>query len=361
MITKKYGNITVNFHCGKEKLKATHLIYLLKFTNGKYYVGQTNTKFGLISRIQNHCYESYHKNKKRNVYKDNIIKKYKTFDVFILKECTPQNIDEFEIFYINILKRKLVNLENGGCVNKNASNQTKEKISKKIKEYNIKNPKIVNINVYDLNGNFIRNHKTIKEVKEFYKVNDVTVYNALYKNNRIFLKKYQIFRDGTEKIIDYDKKISYLDGKPKRKPNNPNELVYKYDSKTGNYIETIIIGKSNNYERYNIKLAIKRNYLYDGFAWSFEKKEKITPPKSHYQKISEKLSRPVLQLNDELCVVKKWKSLKEAGEAYGDKKGELIRQVCIRWRRHTKGFVWCYEDEYEWYKTMWNEKLVRKR
>ena len=113
MVSKKYGGITVNFHCEKEKLKATNLIYLLKFTNSKYYVGQTNTKFGLISRIQNHCYESYRQNKKRNAYKDNIINKYKTFDVFILKECTLQNIDEFEIFYINILKRKLVNLENG--------------------------------------------------------------------------------------------------------------------------------------------------------------------------------------------------------------------------------------------------------
>lgn len=358
MVSKKYGGITVNFHCEKEKLKATNLIYLLKFTNSKYYVGQTNTKFGLISRIQNHCYESYRQNKKRNAYKDNIINKYKTFDVFILKECTLQNIDEFEIFYINILKRKLVNLENGGCTNKNVSNETKEKISKKIKEYNIKHPKIVNINVYDLNGNFIRSHKTIEEVKEFYKVNRVTVSNALYKNDRIFLKKYQIFREGTEKIIDYSKKEKKI---YRRKANNPNEIVYKYDSKTGNFIESFVIGKINSNERYYIKLAIKRNSLYKGFAWSFEKADSIIPPKSHYEKTSEKLSRPVLQLNDKLEIIKKWDSLKKAGEAYGDKKGELIRQVCIRWRRHSKGFVWCYEDEYEWFKTMWHEKLVRKR
>jgi hypothetical protein len=358
MVSKKYGGITVNFHCEKEKLKATNLIYLLKFTNGKYYVGQTNTKFGLISRIQNHCYESYRQNKKRNAYKDNIINKYKTFDVFILKECTLQNIDEFEIFYINILKRKLVNIENGGCLNKTKTVETLKKISEKVRKYNKLNPKQIKINVYDLEGNYVRSHKTINEIKEFYNVTSTVVSNALYKENRKFIGKYQIFREGTEKIINYNKKERKT---YKRKANNPNELVYKYDSKTGKFIESFAIGKINSNERYYIKLAIKRNSLYKGFAWSFEKINSIIPPKSHYEKISEKLSRPVLQLNDELCIVKKWNSLKEAGEAYGDKKGELIRQVCIRWRRHTKGFVWCYEDEYEWYKRMWNEKLVRKR
>ena len=80
-------------------------------------MGQTNTKFGLVSRIQGHCYESYNKLKKRNVYKDNIIRKYKKFDVFVAHRCTLENIDEFEIFYINILKNHIVNLESGGCIN----------------------------------------------------------------------------------------------------------------------------------------------------------------------------------------------------------------------------------------------------
>ena len=143
-----------------------------------------------------------------------------------------ENIDEFEIFYINILKRKLVNLENGGCTNKNVSNETKEKISKKIKEYNIKHPKIVNINVYDLNGNFIRSHKTIEEVKEFYKVNRVTVSNALYKNDRIFLKKYQIFREGTEKIIDYSKKEKKIYRRKAKLDQIDVQKIYKEYEKT---------------------------------------------------------------------------------------------------------------------------------
>ena len=209
-----------------------------------------------------------------------------------------------------------------------------------------------------MEGNYVRSHDTINEVKEFYNVNSTVISNALYKEDRKFIGKYQIFREGTEKIINYTKKEKKI---PKRKSNNPNELVYKYDSRTGKFIESFAIGKIDSKKRNNIKVSIKRNSLYDGFAWSFEKADSIVPPKSHYEKTSEKLSRPVLQLNDKLEIIKKWDSLKKAGEAYGDKKGELIRQVCIRWRRHSKGFVWCYENEYEWFKTMWHEKLVRKR
>ena len=357
MVNKNYAGIKVKFHCSENELKETHLIYLLKFPNGMYYVGQTNTKFGLISRIQNHCYESCNATKKRNTYKDNIISKYKAFDVFILKKCTIENIDDFEIFYIDILKRKIVNLEKGGCENKVISEETREKIKSKIREYNLKNPKLIKINVYDLNGKYIRSHKSIQELKKFYNVSQSIVDNALYKNNRKFLGKYQIFRDGTEQIIDY---VSF-DKQPGRKIKNPDELFFKYNSSTGDFIESIVSNKLNSNDRYGIKQAIKCNSLYNGYAWSYKKEEKITPPKSHYEKISEKLSRPVLQLDDNLNIIKKWDSLRDAGEYYGDKKGELIRQVCIRWRKHTKGFVWCYEDEYEWYKSMWGEKLVRKR
>lgn len=357
MVEKIYARIKVKFHCDTSELKVTHVIYLLKFPNGKYYVGQTNTKFGLISRIQNHCYESSYNNKKRNYHKDNIIKKYKTFDVFILKKCSVENIDSFEMFYIGILKRKIVNIEGGGCNNKTVSEKTKEKLRKKIKKYHLIHPKKVIINVYDLEGNFIRSHETIKEIKEYYNVSSAVLDNALYKNNRIFLGQYQIFREGTEQIINYTKYNHNLG----RKIRNSNEIFYKYDSLSGNFVDFIVSNKLNAIDRYCIKKAIKNNSLYDNCAWSLEKKDKIFPPKTHYEKVSEKLSKPVLQLDDNLNIIKKWSNVREAGEFYGDKKGELIRQVCIRWRKHTKGFTWCYEDEYEWYKSMWGEKLVRKR
>lgn len=358
MVIKVYKNIIVKFHCDEIDLKATNLIYLLKFPNGKYYVGQTNTKFGLVNRIQGHCYESYNNKKKRNTYKDNIISKYKQFDVFILKKCDISEIDYFEIFYINLLKRKLINIELGGCLNKIISDKTKEKIGEKSRKYQLEHPMYNKINVYDLEGNFVRSHYSKLEVKKYYNTSQITVNNALYKNNRIFLKKYQIFRDGTEKIVDYTKKVKT---KPKRKPNNPNEIVFKYNKKSGMFIEKVNIGVLDSQKRYQIKQSIKNNSIHDGFVWSYNQVEKVIPPKTQYEKISEKLSRPVLQLDDDLNIIKKWNNVREAGEFYGDKKGELIRQVCIRWRRHTKGYTWCYEDEYEWYKTMWKEKLIRKR
>lgn len=360
MITKKYGNIEVNFHCKKEELKITHVIYILKFPNNKYYVGQTNTKFGLVSRIQGHCYESYNKRKKRNVYKDNIIRKYKKFDVFVAHRCTLENIDEFEIFYINILKNHIVNLESGGCINKTHSENTKKKMSEKIRKYQKEHPKILNIMVYDLKGNFIRSHKTKAEVKDFYGANEIEIDNALYYKGRIFLKKYQIFRKGYENVIDYTKRIDYSNNRPKRKANNPDETIFKYDPISGEFIGEVKIGETDSDKRFYIKQMIKRNALYDGFAWSLEKHDFIVPPKSRYEKVSEKLSKPVLQLDDELNVIKRWKNNREAGKYYNIRP-ELIRQVCIRWRRHAKGFVWCFENEYEWFKTMWGEKLVRKR
>ena len=361
VISKIYGGITVNFHCSEEELKSTNLIYLLKFPNGKYYVGQTNNKFGLANRIRGHCYEGQRGSGWRNIYKNNIIKKYKIFDVFILRRCSLEDIDFFEIFYISILKRKVINLDSGGCKNKTRTKETKEKISKKLREYNLTHSKFKNIKVYDLQGNFIRLHNSIPEVKEYYGTDDITVSNALYKDNRIFLKKYQIFREGTEKIVDYTKRISYDSDRPKRLARNPDEVVYKYDAKTGDLVEEVKIGQMGSDERERLKEAIKRNALYDGFAWSLEKKDSITPPASRYEKISQKLSRPVLQLDDNLNIIKRWENAKEASTFYGDKKSELIREVCIRWRRHSKGFVWCYEDEYEWFKSMWGEKLVRKR
>lgn len=361
MITKKYKNITVIFHCKECELKETHIIYLLKFPNKKFYVGQTNNKMGLISRIQSHCYESYNKNKKRNKYKDNIIKKYKTFDVFILKKCNINNIDEFEIFYINILKNKIVNLESGGSTNKIVSEETKKKISEKNKKYYLKNPIYNKINVYDLKGNFVRSHFSISEIKNFYNVSSIIVDNALYKNDRLFLKKYQIFREGTEKIKDYTNVIKVKKNKIKRLPKNPAELAFKYDSKSGMFIEEVEIGKMDSNRRYFLKKSIKNNSLFEGFAWLLEKKDKIVPPKSRYEKVSEKLSKPILQLDNNLNIIKRWNSITEAKKSFNKEKEDLIRQVCIRWRRHAYGYSWCFENEYEWYKSMWGKKLVRKR
>ena len=357
MVYKNYAGIEVKFHCNNNELKDTHIIYLLKFPNGKYYVGQTNAKLGLVSRIQGHCYASFYNAKKRNIHKDNIINKYKTFDVFILKKCTLHDIDDFEVFYINILRRKIVNIENGGCKNKIVSEETKKKIKNKALIYNLRHPKAIKINVYDLEGNFVRSHNSIRELKIFYGVNSTTIDNSLYKNNRTFLGKYQIFREGTEHIINYTK----TESKPGRKLKNSGEMFFKYNQFSGEFIESVASKELNTTDRCCIRAAIARNSLYDSYAWSYEKKDKIIPPKSHYDKISDKLSKPVLQLDDDLNIIKKWNNVREAGEYYGDKKGELIRQVCIRWRRHSRGFVWCYEDEYDWYKSMWGEKLVRKR
>lgn len=366
MITKIYANVTVNFHCTENDLKSTCLIYLLKFPNNKYYVGQTTTRFGLISRIQGHCYEAFKERKKRNDYKDAIVRKYRTFDVFILHKCKIVDIDDFEIFYIDILRKKLVNIESGGCANKCPSQETRQKISKVVREYNRKHPKEIKINVYDLKGNFIRSHNSINEVVEFYKTNRVHVVNSLYKIRK-FMGKYQIFKEGEENIVDftivkYRKQTSSVAGKRYNTVNGIRYLIdkfYKYNE-DGTYVDELEVFGLDLKIVNKIKAAIKRHGFYDGFLWSFEKKEKIEPQKKQYEKISDLYSRPIYQLDDDLNIIKKWKNATIAS-AYYKVNGENIRQTCIRWRRHCGGYVWCYQDEYEWYKSMWKEKLVRKR
>lgn len=358
MFEKRYHNILVKYHCSEYELKETHIIYILKFPNEKYYVGQTNSKRGLEERIQGHCYEPFkNKNRKFNEYKNNIVRKYKTFDVFIAHKCDITNIDDFERFYISILRRKVINLESGGCTLKTHSQKTIEKLKTIQNKYQQEHPTINVVNVYDLQGNFIREHQTLREMEKYYNVSKTIINNSLYKENRKFLGIYQIYRKGKEKIVDYTKKIR----KPtkKRGAKNPNEIVYKYDAKTGIFIDIFEIGKIPYQKRAFLKRAIQANALYDGFAWSFEKHESIIPPKARYEKVSEKLSRPVLQLNDKLEIINKWQNVRKAGEFY-NASAESIRLVCMRWRRHCKKFVWCYEDEYEWFKTMWNEKLVNK-
>ena len=112
------------------------------------------------------------------------------------------------------------------------------------------------INVYDLKGNFVMSFNCIQELKDYFSVNSATVDNALYKDNRIFLKKYQIFREGTEKIVDYTKRISYDSDRPKRLARNPDEVAYKYDAKTGDFVEEVKIGTVDSDERYFIKNSI---------------------------------------------------------------------------------------------------------
>lgn len=365
MITKFFNRIKVNFHLNINELKETNVIYLLKFPNEKYYVGQTCNKLGLINRICHHCYEATNENKKRNWYKDHIIRKYKYFDVFILRKCTKENIDEFEIFYINILKNKLINLEKGGSLNKEISSETKLKISQKLKSYNEKNQKIVNIQLYDLKGEFIKTFKYLKDAISYFNC-DAKIIHTACKRKSIFLKQYQLYYNYDCSPIDFTKKINENGNIKKWKRfikingiKTEITKIYQYNE-NGIFEKEYDIISINDKELENIKMSIKRNSFYKNSIWSWEKLDKITPPKKRYAKVSEKLSNPIYQLNDKLEIMKEWKNTKEAGKYYNCN-DELIRQVCIRWRKHCHGFVWCYKKDYEEYKKLWGTPLVRRR
>lgn len=126
---KKFHDVNVYLHFPLSLEKETNFIYLLKFPNGKYYVGQTCDKTGVITRIKQHCHAAF-KKKQDNVYKNRIIKKYMLFDVFLLKKCKIEELDFYESFYISILRKRLVNIENGGKKIKILAIRAKRKLVK---------------------------------------------------------------------------------------------------------------------------------------------------------------------------------------------------------------------------------------
>ena len=84
MIKRNYSGVDVLFHIKDEEINASNLVYILKFPNGKYYVGQTVSKYGLSNRVRQHCEESLNPSKKSNIYKCNVIRKHKKMGTIYL-------------------------------------------------------------------------------------------------------------------------------------------------------------------------------------------------------------------------------------------------------------------------------------
>lgn len=104
--------------------------------NGKKYIGQTKN---YNQRIAGHKHEV--RKNKENIHLQRAFELYgdENFDFYILEECLPENLNEREIYYINLFdttnREKGYNIMIGGNVppnfqGKNHSKETKEKISK---------------------------------------------------------------------------------------------------------------------------------------------------------------------------------------------------------------------------------------
>lgn len=357
MIKRNYSGVDVLFHIKDEEMNASNLVYILKFPNGEYYVGQTVSKYGLSNRVRQHCEESLNPSKKSNTYKCNVIRKHKKIDVFILHKCENiEDIDFYEIFYINILKRKLVNLESGGNKNKIISDETKEKIKN---TNNSADRKIHGkLEVYNLDGSLFKIFDNTSDAATFFKSNSTYMYRACVEKFN-YKGQYQFKWEKSDKIIKNLTKAKNENNKlrwDKLSVTINGEKVYynklyKYD-KNGYLLNEISIYDLSTKEINGIRSSLKHNTFYKGEYWSLIKSNKIDVPKERYEKVSEKKSKRVLQLDDSLKIIKKWKSITEASKGNNISIHSII-SVCKHERRHAANYVWCYEKEYENFKETW--------
>lgn len=137
------------------------------------------------------------------------------------------------------------------------------------------------------------------------------------------------------------------------------DKLYKYD-KNGYLLNEVSIFDLSVKEINGIRSSIKHNTFYKKEYWSIFMSKKIDVPKSRYEKVSRKKSKPVLQLDEDLNIIKKWKSVTDAANGVGSNTNNII-SVCKHQRRKAKGFVWCYANDYDNFKINWETPIHRFR
>lgn len=120
----------VKVYVNTEDILKSNVVYKITFPNGKVYIGQTVQK--LKNRLRSHCNRAFNiKDSQFNCYKSNAIRKYMTFEVEVLYQ--GDELDYNEIYYIkeyNSSNKDFgYNLDSGGNLNKQHSEETKQKIS----------------------------------------------------------------------------------------------------------------------------------------------------------------------------------------------------------------------------------------
>lgn len=116
-------------------MKISCIYKITNLVNGKVYIGQTTNynkrRTSHFAYLRNNTHANEHLQKAFNKYGED------KFVIEIVKECKPEELDFWEINYINTYKacnkKYGYNLINGGQVYRHHSSETRKKISEKLK------------------------------------------------------------------------------------------------------------------------------------------------------------------------------------------------------------------------------------
>lgn len=94
-------------------------------------------------------------------------------------------------------------------------------------------------------------------------------------------------------------------------------------------------------KRVSLSLSINKNHLVKGYIVKDYKSKKVSPIKDIKEKLSDRLSKKVIQINRDGIEIKTWKSTEEASRELKISGGH-IREVCAGKRKSAGNYLWKY-------------------
>jgi hypothetical protein len=94
-------------------------------------------------------------------------------------------------------------------------------------------------------------------------------------------------------------------------------------------------------KRVSLSLSINKNHLIKGYIVKNYKSNTVDPIKNLKEKLSDRLSKKVIQLDREGNEIKIWKSTEEASRKLKISGGH-IREVCVNKRKSAGNYLWKY-------------------
>jgi hypothetical protein len=94
-------------------------------------------------------------------------------------------------------------------------------------------------------------------------------------------------------------------------------------------------------KRVSLSLSINKNHLVKDYIVKDHKSEKVNPIKNIKEKLSDRLSKKVIQMSRDSEEIKCWKSTEEASRELKISGGH-IREVCAGKRKSAGNYLWKY-------------------